>query len=152
MHKHIALVSLAALFLIGAVFPVLAQEEPTTAAVAPEESITVQDLGVTEPGILPTSPFYFFKEMGRGVQSLFTFNPVAKAELELKIANEKAAEVKKITETQPQNTQAIQKALENYQKTQGKLRVKFEGLKETSQNPKVDAEFPLRFLVILQSL
>jgi len=132
MHKYIALVSLAMLLTAGAVS---AQEG---AAIAPEEVVTIQDLGVPEPTVLPTSPFYFFKEMGRGVQSLFTFNPVAKAELELKIANEKAAEVKKITETQPQNTQAIQKALENYQKTQEKLRVKFEGLKETSQNPKLD--------------
>ena len=138
MNKmHISLVSLAFLFLISASGTVLAQEESAT--IASEEAITTEDLGITDPGILPTSPFYFFKEIGRGLQGLVTFNPVSKAELELKFANEKAAEVKKITETQPQNTQAIQKALENYQDTQEKLLRRFEKLSETSQNPKVDA-------------
>lgn len=68
-----------------------------------------------------------------------TFNPVSKAELQLKIANEKAAELKEVSETQPQNTEAIQKALENYRESQEKLRARFEKLTETSQNPKVDA-------------
>lgn len=116
----------------------LAQEETSSTAIAPEETITVQDLGVSEPKVLPTSPFYFFKEMGRSLQGFVTLNPVAKAELELKFANEKAAEIKKITETQPQNIQAVQKALENYQGTQKKLRIRFEKLSETSQNPNVD--------------
>ncbi|MDO8559362.1 MAG: DUF5667 domain-containing protein [bacterium] len=134
---HILLASLASLFLISASGAVLAQEEP--AAIASEETITTEDLGITNPGILPTSRFYFFKEIGRGLQGIFTFNPVAKAELELKITNEKAAEIKKITETQPEKIEAIQKALENYQKNQENLRSKLENLKETSQNPKVDA-------------
>lgn len=132
----VSFVSLAALFLIGA-GAVLAQEETIT--IAPEETITTEDLGISDPGVLPTSPFYFFKEAGRGLQGFFTFNPVSKAELELKFANEKAAEVKKITETQPQNTEAIKKALENYQVSQERLRARFEKISETSQNPKVDS-------------
>lgn len=137
MNKiHISLVSLAALFLISSGGIVSAQEEP--AAIAPEETITISDLGVSEPKVLPTNPFYFFKELGRSIQSLVTFNPVSKAELELKFANEKAAEAKKILKTKPNNTQAIQKALENYQNTQTKLRQRIEKLSETSQNPKVD--------------
>lgn len=128
----ISFVSLAVLLAISAAGAVLAQE------VATEETITISDLETGEPKVLPTSPFYFFKEMSRGLRVLITFNPAAKAELELKFANEKAAEVKKITETQPQNAEAIQKALENYQKTQTKLRARFEALKETSQNPNVD--------------
>lgn len=132
---HISLVSLAALFLMASA-GANAQEEAT--AIAPEESVTISDLGVSDAGILPTSPFYFFKELGRGARSLVTFNPVAKAELQLKIANEKAAEAKKVFETQPANAEAVQKALENYQKTQEKLRARFENLKETSQNPNVD--------------
>jgi len=135
-HFLTGLISLAAFLTIGAAGAVLAQEEP--AAIAPEETVTISDLGVSEPTVLPTSPFYFFKELGRSLQGFITFNPVAKAELELKFANEKAAETKKITETQPANTQAIQKALENYQKSQTRLRARFEALKETSQNPKMD--------------
>lgn len=131
---RISLISLAALLSISAAGAVFAQE----AVIAPEETITVSDLGISDAGILPTSPFYFFKEMGRGVQNLFTFNPVAKAELELKFANEKAAELKQVAENQPQNAEAVQKALENYQATQEKLRTKFEKLAETSQNTNVD--------------
>lgn len=116
----------------------LAQQEATTTIIAPEETITAEDLGVPDAGMLPTSPFYFFKEVGRGVQNFFTFNPVSKAELELKFTNEKAAEIKEITETQPQNTEAIQEAMENYRKNQTKLRERLERLEETSKNPEVD--------------
>src|SRR3989338_8441280 len=138
----VSFVSLAALFLIASAGAdaqeeagIIIQEPPS---ILEEEVVTISDLGITNPGILPTSPFYFFKEMGRGMQGFFTFNPVAKAELQLKIANEKAAELKQVTETQPKNTEAIQKALENYQKSQGNLRARFEKLTETSQNPNVD--------------
>lgn len=137
MNKtHISFVFLASLILISSAGAVVAQEEPAT--VATEEAISISDLGVEEPTILPTSPFYFFKEFGRNVRSLVTFNSVSKAELELKFANEKAAELKKVSDTQPQNTEAIQKALKNYQNTQEKLQQRFEKLSETSQNPKVD--------------
>src|SRR3989338_1352335 len=57
------------------------------------------DLGVPDPGVLPTSPFYFVKEWRRGITRLFTFNPIKKAELELTILNEKAAEAQEVEET-----------------------------------------------------
>lgn len=124
-------------FLISIAAGIVSAQEAITTAIAPEETITIEDLGISDAGMLPTSPFYFFKEAKRNVQGFFTFNSVSKAELELKFANERAAEVKEITETQPQNTEAIQKALENYQDSQEKLREKFENLKGTSQNPKI---------------
>src|SRR3989344_4336546 len=132
--SNIVIFSLAAILVSGLAGSSLAQEGTS----APEETITIKDLGISDTGILPSSPFFFFKEMGRGLQSFVTFNPVAKAELELKFTNEKAAEIKKITETQPQNTQAIQRALTNYQKNQTNLRARLEAMKETSRNPKVD--------------
>ena len=74
MNKiYISLVSLAALFLIGSAGAVLAQEEPAT--IASEEAITTEDLGITDPGILPTSPFYFFKEIGRGFVGVAVLHP-----------------------------------------------------------------------------
>jgi len=106
--------------------------------VAAQPSVSKVDLGVENPGILPTSPFYFVKEWRRGISLLFTFNPVAKAELELKIANEKAAEVLAVQEKEPEKAEALEKALANYQKSQEKLKARFEALKETSQNPNVD--------------
>jgi tetratricopeptide (TPR) repeat protein len=106
--------------------------------VAAQPSIPKVDLGIENPGILPTSPFYFLKEWRRGISRLFTFNPVAKAELELKFTNEKAAEFLAVTEKEPQNEKAIEKALANYQKSKERLAKRLESLKETSQNPNVD--------------
>ena len=78
-----------------------ASVEPST--IAQEEQITNADLGIADPGLLPTSPFYFLKEWRRGVQRIFTFNAVNKAELELKFANEKAAEAQEVAKTEFQN-------------------------------------------------
>ncbi len=127
MHKFIVCFSLFALLAAGQAF---------AQTVSQEETVSLEDLQAGDPRILPSSPFYFFKELTRGLQRVFTFDSVAKAELELKITNEKAAEVKKTQNTQ--GSKAVQKAVENYQKAQEALKVRFESLKETSQNPNVD--------------
>jgi len=90
------------------------------------------------PGILPTSPFYFFKNITRGVQRIFTVNPVKKAELEMNIANQQAAEIKKLEEVAPDRVDAISKAIANYQTNVERLKNRLENLKETSQNPNID--------------
>ncbi len=119
-----------------------------------EEKITLEDLGVKDPGMVPGDRFYFLKEWRRGFVRAFTFNAVKKAEFELDILNEKAAEILKIQETNPESAEAmekgtvkffnersaaISKAVENYEKSQTRLMTRMEKLKETSQNPKVDA-------------
>jgi len=83
-------------------------------AFAAETSTTAQDLGVASPTVLPSSPFYFLKEWGRDIQTVFTIDPVKKAELKLKFANEKLVEAEKVSETE--DTAAINNALDNYQK------------------------------------
>ena len=113
-------------------------EETGADAVDPAESVTSVELGIENAGILPTSRLYFLKELGRGIQSILTFGSVKKAELELRFTNEKAAEAKEVQETQPNNGQAIAKALGNYQKSQERLKVRLDSLKETSQNPNID--------------
>ncbi len=90
------------------------------------------------PGILPTSPFYFFKNITRGVQRIFTVNPIKKVELEMNIANQQAAEIKKLEEVAPERIDAISKATANYQINIERLKSRLENLKETSQNPNVD--------------
>ena len=131
MKLFIASLILLSLFTAGTV---LAQDETD---IAEEELITLSDLEVEDPGMLPTSPFYFFKEMGRGVQSLFTFNPVKKAELQLRFSNEKAAELKKVEEDHSDDEKSILKAVLNYKRSQEKLTIRLEGLNETSENPNV---------------
>ena len=116
-----------------------AQNDTNVNEVEEAESVTLLDLEVEDPGLLPTSPFYFFKEWGRGVQSFFTFNSIGKAELEAKFANEKAAELKKVEEENPNNEMGIARALSNFQRAQEKVASRLQRLKETSENPNVDS-------------
>ncbi len=113
-------------------------EEAEAAAAAQAEQVTIADLGVQDPGTLPTSPFYFFKEWQRGIQSLFTFNKVAKAELEAKFSNEKAAELQAVQEQRPDDERGIARALSNYQKSQERLATRLERVQANSENPNVE--------------
>lgn len=90
------------------------EEIDVSEAISLDEDIQAEDLEVGDPNILPDSPFYFLKEWGRGIQSLFTFNPVAKAKLREKFANEKLIELKKMVE-QKKSSERIEKGIENYQ-------------------------------------
>jgi len=110
----------------------------TTASALAQEQTSKMDLGVENPGILPSSPFYFLKEWRRSITRFFTTNPVKKAELELNEANERAAEIKKLEETAPSKIEAITKATNNYQQNMERLRARLEQLKQTSENPNVD--------------
>ncbi len=111
---------------------------PEIAEVALDENIQAQDLGVKEPRILPDSPFYFLKEMGRGIQSLITFNPVKKAELKQKFVDEKLIEVKKLAEERPEEQEILDRAFENYQKEAERLEKAAEKIKETIDDPNVE--------------
>lgn len=114
----------------------MAQETSSaTEAVNLDEDIQPQDLAVGEPRILPGSPFYFLKGISRGLQSLFTFDSVAEAELRLKFANEKLIEAKKLAETKPE---VLAGALENYKVEIDKLKATTDKIKETTDDPKVD--------------
>jgi hypothetical protein len=93
---------------------------------------------VQNPGILPSSPFYFLKEWKRDTVRFFTFNSEKKAELELNEASERVAEIKKMEEINPKNVGAISKAVENYQENTERLKTQLEALKETSENPNID--------------
>ena len=89
------------------------------------------------PGILPTNPFYFIKKFGWTIRRVFTFNPVNKVKLELDIADQRAAEIKKLSEVS-EDEGAIVKAAANYEEHVDRLTAKLEALKETSANPNVD--------------
>lgn len=127
---------------LAVAFGVLVNGNTTSAqsvdkAALPAE-ITTQDLGVENPGLLPTSPFYFLKEWQRVIRKTLTFNPIKKAELEADDANQRAAEIKKLEEVAPQNIEAITKAVDKYKKNVDGLKERLGNLKETSQNPNVD--------------
>ncbi len=85
------LVILVSFVIIGLAFPVSpvwAQEE------AEEEAVSIGE--VSDPGILPDSPFYFVKSWGRAIRLSFAFNSQKKAELALRFANEDALAIKEL--------------------------------------------------------
>lgn len=103
-----------------------------------EEDITAEDLGVSEPRILPDNPFYFFKNFWRGVRATLTFNPVKKAELRLRFANERLIEAKKIAEKTGKE-EVFEKAIDGYQQEMERIRQRVEQLKSTAEeNPRID--------------
>ncbi|GAH48418.1 unnamed protein product, partial [marine sediment metagenome] len=82
---------LASFVIIGLAFPaspVWAQDG------AGEEDVSIGE--VSDPGILPDSPFYFVKSWGRAIRLSFAFNSQKKAELALRFANEDALAIKKL--------------------------------------------------------
>lgn len=114
-----------------------AQAQETTTAtedVALDETITPTDLNVT----LPTGGIFgFFRSVANGLQYALTFNPVAKAELRLKQANE----VLLMAQQALQNNQESIKAkemydsyLEKYEKRMEQLQQKVEQFKDKAQN------------------
>ncbi|MDA2922804.1 DUF5667 domain-containing protein [Patescibacteria group bacterium AH-259-L07] len=80
-----------------------------------DENITSEDLEVDEPILLPTSPYYPIKNIWRGFRATFTFDPVRKAELKLRFANERIIEAKIVAETKDK-PEVVTKALERYEK------------------------------------
>ncbi len=107
---------------------------PTTFLFA-QESV---DLGVQSTGLLPSNPFYFLKEWGRGFRKLLVPGAVRKAELELLVLNEKAAELQKLEEITGGNSEALAKAVQSYKEGLERLLENLKNVKETSANPSVD--------------
>ena len=107
-------------------------------AVNLDENIKPEDLGVGDPNILPDSPLYAFKNIGRGFQSFFTRDPVKKAELKLKFANEKIIEAKKMAE-KTDRPELLHQTLDNYLVETDRLKEAVEKIKETAkENIEVD--------------
>jgi hypothetical protein len=98
-----------------------------------------QDLGATEPNLLPNSPFYFLKEWGRGIQSFFAFGNLKKTELQQKFANEKLLELKKMVEEGKVSQDVLEKATSKYNRTIEKIKERADKIKEkASENEDVN--------------
>jgi len=146
MHNSIKFsLIIGAILLFGLGFIVLAQESTSTATSTTDENIQAQDLEVSEPNILPDNPLYLFKNLGRQIQSFFTFDPVKKAELMEKFTNEKLMEVKKMVEKN-KNQKVIQKGIENYQKGIEEVKKATDKIKETAEKSEVVNKFLDKFV------
>lgn len=64
-----------------------------------QEATSGAEPALAEPtGLLPDSPFYFFKTLRERLQLLLTFDPLMKEELKLRLAEERAAEYSSLLE------------------------------------------------------
>lgn len=115
-------------------------EEPSEQAleeVALDETVEAEDLEITEPTLLPDSPFYFLKTWRRGIRSFFTFGRVNKANLRLRYASEKLLEARKLAE-KVKDPEIIKKAAANYDREVGKIKAATDRIRETAtESPKV---------------
>ncbi len=115
-------------------------EEPSEQAleeVALDEAVEAEDLEISEPRLLPDSPFYFLKTWRRGIRSFFTFGRVNKANLKLRYASEKLLETRKLAE-KIKDPEIIKRAAENYDKEIGQIKAAADKIRETAtENPKV---------------
>ena len=135
---------LSVVLVLGFALMVSAQEtigeEPSEQAleeVELDETVEAEDLEITEPTLLPDSPFYFLKTWRRGIQSFFTFGRVNKTNLKLKYASEKLLELRIVAE-KVKDPEIIKKAAENYDKEIGKIKAAADRIRETAtENPKV---------------
>lgn len=105
-------------------------------------TLTPADLGVTSVGTLPTSHFYFLKQWGRGIQRFFTFNPVAKAELELKFTNETAAELIEVEKVDSTGAATLN-ALQNFTDEQDRLNLRLEVVGSNLKNLSVNGNLQI---------
>ena len=101
-------------------------------AFATENTTTSSELIVEDPGILPDSPFYFFKTTFESVQLFFTFGKDKKALLETKLANKRLKEAEKLAEKG--KTDLAVKHLENWQRRMNKVISKLEERKDKGEN------------------
>lgn len=82
--------------LIAALFAVSGALAIGTTALAQEKQITLPAAGLT-----PNSPFYILDRLGENLRQFFTFDPAAKAKLQIEFAGERIAEIKLLIETDP---------------------------------------------------
>ena len=140
MLKLIEIFLISSILVFGIGLVALAQEAPVdvTEEINLDENIQPEDLGVGDPRLLPDHPLYFLKNWARGIQSFFAFDPVAKAELKMKFTNEKLIEAKKMIERK-KDSEAIKKAMDNYQKEVGRIQSEAEKIREKAkENPRVE--------------
>lgn len=113
----------------------------TSQSGAQVEVVGIADLGVTQVGTLPTSPWYFLKEWKRGVRQLFTFSEVKKNALAMQVTNEKLAEALAIEEVSPPDATAFREALLQYAKAETALEARIARMKDDKENAKAKELF-----------
>lgn len=114
-----------------------------------------EDLGVSA-GTTPDSPFYFLDKLGEWFAVKLTFNPVKKAELKIKYAGERLAELKDIEEKgalSDKRTEKIKSSYENLiDETGGDIENAKEKGKDVAELVKKMEELTARHTAVLEKV
>lgn len=148
MSKKIFLTSLLTIALLSlCLSSAYAQESATSAEeeISLDETVKASDLEISEPTILPDSPFYFLKNWQRAIKEAFTFGSVQKAEVRLEHASERLLEMEKLAE-KTDNPEILEKATEKYEESIEKIKEITEKIEDKADvNERVD-EFLDKFV------
>jgi len=107
-------------------------------------NITIEDMGANRATIKPDSPFHFLKSIGHAVTEAVTFNPVAKAELRLRHANDYLAETKQLIEEkgiENVNQKTLENSIGRYEAKLGQIKGQVDKVKQekAENSDQVDA-------------
>lgn len=69
-----------------------------------------QQVRLPSAGLTPDSPFYFLDRLGENLRQFFTFNPEAKAKLQIEFAGERIAEIKVMVDKKGPEAKGIETA------------------------------------------
>jgi len=132
LNKSI-LISLIICLGLGISFAALAEEASKPIEVIEDEAVKAEDLEIKEPKLLPDSNWYFIKELGRGIQSFFTFGQIKKSELEQKFASERLMELRKLAEKDA-DPKMLEKAIEKYERALERIQTRTENIKDKAKD------------------
>jgi len=121
-------------------FPLISKAETTTAttSINIDEAVSAKSLNVSDPKILPTSPFYFLNKWQRKVREFFAFSPIKKIELKEKFASEKLLEAKKLAQ-KTKDPEILKKAITEYQENLNQIRERLKKIEgKADKNPKIE--------------
>lgn len=105
-------------------------ENEAKTLVEQDENITPESLGVKDQTTLPDQKFaYAFKNLWRGILTATTTNPIKKAELKIRFANERLIEAQKIAE-KTGDFAKIETAIDKYKEEIEKAKEKIEKIEE----------------------
>ncbi len=82
--------------------------------VLPAHAATSTTAPLPKVNLLPSSSFYFLKEWKRGIERIFTTKPEDKVKLELRVRDERAAELEKMKTEKGVKDETIEDAISSY--------------------------------------
>lgn len=140
--------------LIFSISMALAQD---TVNVTANEDVTSVDLGVSEPTVLPDSPWYGLKKWWETIIDSFKINPIKQAERSLDRASERLMEIRGLVDQKKITQERADQLIANYQKHIDKIKerlAKFQDQESDRKEKFLDklAEYQLKHQKILDRI